>query len=366
METINRKPTTKFLNTSKKMARAEFKEYLKDEGEWFFNIVEKLSKNWGEGEIVSSGMLVRENEQPVLLIGGACIGCQDTTSEKISVGMQDLVFIVRLFSEIRESGGVGEVITFTFYVEELGLFAGSYSVDTTSAAITIKFLSKGYPKLESIGYEDQYLDLVKNIIETRVYETPFGKRAVEVVRRKGLVVHAGTPDGGESAAVAAEMNFLLEKANILMHAYETQIEYRFHRPHMGVLRQYEIGTDISGDTMQDIAIKIRRNIVENRAGVVVFGKIISPELIREAVLAASGGRHVIVLLPETSMGAVLKKLSDALVGQESLLAETLRAVVIHSAGEDGKSKRQDVLIIKEEEKEYIRKNKIDKLRNKSK
>lgn len=361
MEIVERQPETKFLDTKEGSALEYFRDYLGGNSGWFFKIVERLSEDWSGNDLGSAGMLIREGEQPVLLIGGACLGCQNTEAEKLNLDTQDIVRVVRKFFSIKENGGKGEIITFSFYIEGRGLFSGSYSVDAVKAGLTLKFLSKGYPKIENMGYGKDYLDLLGGITKSRKYLTPFGERPVEIIKTKGLTIHAGSPNGGAAEAVAAEVNYLLEKTNILMHTYETQIEYRYHHQYLGVLRQYEIGLDISGRTMQEIAIKIRKSIVENRVGVVVFGKILSPELIKEAALAANDGRHVILLMPETSMDGVLSKLDSAMAGEEHLLAETLKVILIHSVGIDGKTKKQDELIINSDHREQIKRNKIKKI-----
>jgi twitching motility protein PilT len=142
----------------------------------------------------------------------------------------------------------------------------------------------------------------------------------------GLVVVCGATGSGKSTTLAALAQEALRRRSIVLVSLEDPVEYVLHGGERSVVRQRQIGRDVS-----DMSAGLRDALRED-PDVLVVGEMRDPETIALALTAAETGHLVITTLHSGSAASAIERIVDS-YGPErqahirNQVADSLRVVV---------------------------------------
>lgn len=326
-----KKIITTFNDEEHSRAEEKFTRYMGVDCTWFVDLLYAIKKEWIDNDFKVSDIIIRENHPVFISFNKASIPFAQLVEGKkqhIVVEQDKLKNVVKLLNLNTDKNPNTDIIDFSFSVMGLGIYRGNYSKDSSGAGLILRYLPFDTLPLEAIGYPSFYIKEIKSLIGETPVATPFGTDVSSIVSKSGLIVHVGPTGSGKTTAMSSEVGFLAEAATGLITTYENPIEIK-HILTKAMVRQYEIGVDITEDEGTTIANKILLHAMRNNPSVIVYGESRTKEDIRIAVEVSMRGHLTLTTMHASNVKEALSTISGAMKGEEYIVANAIRAIVAH-------------------------------------
>lgn len=286
-------------------------------GQLFYDIKEL----WVDGGVPVTEILLKEEDLVYVSVLKAALPYTDRDGNELMIDKNAVSEFVTFFAK-----SIDTVTEFSISVFGLGVLRCSYSEDSISKGISVRFLSYMPPLLDNYGYPKVYSDYIKALVQPVRIVNPVTKEEPDAKNLKGggIIFHVGATGSGKSTGIAAELGYLANIVSGVFLGLERPIEYRYMLTKARV-RQYELGRNIGNEEAQ-----IFEFVLRNNPSLIMYGECRTKEEIRMVMNLASRGHLVITTFHAANVIEAYNTLNQVLGDDRFLLGQSLKAIVAHA------------------------------------